>query len=104
MHAELSHPRALIADRTRASQCGFRTVAKVGEHTAQARFELLVDNVETEIGHGVEVELRACTDGPHIEAVVAGNAGGLAKRTASEFSPAQVGVGVGVVGCGGISA
>src|SRR5664279_4760210 len=104
VHAKLNHQRALIDDIPRASRCCLRTVAKVGDHTAQARFELLVDNVDTEIGAGVDVELRAGTDGPHIEAVVAGNAGGLAKRTASEFSPAQVGVGVGVVGGLSISA
>src|ERR1035437_11117002 len=98
VHAELNHPRALIGDIPRPSRCVLRTVAIVGDHTGQARFELLVDNVETEIGAGVDVELRAGTDGPHIEVVVAGNSGEVTKRGRKRtptygFSPAQVVVG-----------
>src|ERR1035437_5373717 len=108
VHAELNHPRALIGDIPRASRCVLRPVAIVGDHTGQSRFELLVDNVETEIGAGVDVELRTGTDGPHIEVVVAGNSVGVTKRAvpggADLFDGARVGVGVSVVGCGGISA
>src|SRR5664280_699694 len=124
VHAELNHQRALIGDIPRGSRCGLCTVAIVGQHTGQARFELLVDNVDTEIGAGVDVELRAGTDGPHIEVVVA-DSPVEAKRstkvsawcsrcytsiyctresTACDFSIAHDVVGVGVVGGGGISA
>ena len=74
MHAELTHPRALIADQTRASPCVLRTVAIVGVHTGQARLQLLVDNVDAEIGLAVDVELRAGTKCPNLEVVVAGSA------------------------------
>jgi hypothetical protein len=97
VHAELNHPRALIGDIPRPSRCVLRTVAIEGGHTGQSRFELLVDNVETEIGVGVDVELRTGTDGPHIEVVVAGNSVGVTKR-ADLFDGAQVAVGVAGVG------
>src|ERR1035437_4630774 len=98
VHAELNHPRALIGDIPRPSRCVLRTVAILGGHTGQSRFELLVDNVDTEIGAGVDVELRACTDGPHIEVVVTDNSVGVTKRVTERtptygFSPAQVVVG-----------
>src|SRR5450759_1859455 len=63
VHAELNHPRALIFDIPRGASSGtLCTVAIVGYHTGQARLELLVDNVDTEIGAGVDVELRTGTD------------------------------------------
>src|ERR1035437_7840465 len=123
VHAELNHPRALILDIPRAASRGAHyTVAIVGLQTSQSRFELLVDNVETEIGGRVDIPLRAGTDAPHVEVVVAGHAVRIPKRgtdvwaysttlvvtnrevPAAEFRIAHVGVGVGVVGCGGISA
>src|SRR5450759_4424799 len=108
VHAELNHPRALIGDIPRASRCALCTVAIVGDHTGQARFELLVDNVDTEIGVGVDIELRAGTDGPHIEVVVAVHFVRITKRAVPEgadlFSHAQVAVGIGVVGGLSISA
>ena len=70
MHAELTHKRALIADRARSRR--FRAVtihAGPAGDTRQCRIELLVDNVGTEVGPAVEVELSAGTDVPHTEVV-----------------------------------
>src|ERR1017187_969081 len=90
VHAELNHQRALIGDITRAipgacdTRTVRRTVAIVGQHARQTGLELLVDNVDAEIGAGVDVELRACTDGPQIEVVVAGSPVGAKRRPESE--------------------
>ena len=101
MHAELTHPRALIADGTRGGS--LRTVAVVGLHASQSGLELLVDNVDTEIGVGVDIELRASTNRDRLEVVVAGRAGDSGKRS-NGFSRAQLGVARGVIGRCGISA
>ena len=108
MHAELSHPRALVGDRTRAGRYAFRTVATVGKHAIQARLEILVHNVEADVGIGVEIELRTSTKCPGLEVVVAGHTVEFKRcteRAAScGFCRAEFRVGYGIVAGGGISA